>query len=101
MTIRSLSIGQGELGTTPLQIANISAIVANRGFYVTPHLIKSVENDSINSNFNKKHFVKISPENFEPIINGMEQVVANTSVSYKAKIPGLPPTLRRRGKRSR
>ncbi len=89
LTIRSLAIGQGELGTTPLQIANISAIVANRGFYYTPHLIKSVENDTINRNFDEKHFVKISSELFEPIINGMEQVVANTSVSYRAKIPGV------------
>ena len=89
LTIRSLAIGQGELGTTPLQIANISATVANRGFYITPHLIKAVENDTINRNFDLKHFVKILPENFEPIINGMEQVVTNTSVAYRAKIPGI------------
>lgn len=88
LTVRSLAIGQGELGATPLQMANVCAIIANRGYYYTPHLIKKIENDSIPQSFKIKHYSKISFENFEPIIEGMEQVVTRTSVSL-ARIPGI------------
>lgn len=89
LTVRSLAIGQGELGATPLQMANISAIVANRGYYYTPHLIRSVVNDTINNDFRKKHTVPISPKNFDPIIEGMEQVVNNTNAAARTWIPGI------------
>ncbi len=88
LTIRSLAIGQGELGATPLQMANVSAVVANRGFYYTPHLIKSVENDTISQAFSRKHITKISPANFDPIIEGMRQVV-NVNLAYNVKVPGI------------
>ncbi|PIF06246.1 MAG: penicillin-binding protein 2 [Draconibacterium sp.] len=88
LTIRSLAIGQGELGVIPLQMANVAAIVANRGYYYTPHLVKSIDNDTVASDFKIKKLTKISPENFEPIIEGMDQVV-NLKVPGKAKIPGV------------
>jgi penicillin-binding protein 2 len=88
MTIRSLAIGQGELGATPLQMANVSAIVANRGFYYTPHIIKEIENDTVPQDFGQKYYSKISPENFEPIIEGMEQVVHGNMASMVA-VPGV------------
>ena len=75
LTIRSLAIGQGELGATPLQMANVAAAIANRGYYYPPHLIKEIENDTIPSSFKERKNTKISPEHFEPIIKGMEQVV--------------------------
>jgi penicillin-binding protein 2 len=74
LTIRSLAIGQGELGATPLQMANVAAVVANRGFYFQPHLIREIENDTVPVSFKVKNYTKISPHNFEPIIEGMEQV---------------------------
>ncbi len=74
LTIRSLAIGQGELGATPLQMANVAAVVANRGFYYQPHLIREIENDTVPESFKVKNYSKISPQNFEPIIAGMEQV---------------------------
>lgn len=89
LTVRSLAIGQGELGATPLQMANVSAIVANRGYYYTPHLIKSIEDDTINSSFSIKHKVDISEANFEVIIEGMRQVVTQTNAAYKMMIPGV------------
>ena len=53
-----MSIGQGELLITPIQLANVSAIIANRGFFYTPHIIKTIENElSIDSNFINKNFV--------------------------------------------
>lgn len=87
LTIRSMAIGQGELGATPLQMANVSAIMANRGFYYTPHIIKSIENGSVPQGFSEKHFTKISPEHFDPIITGMEQVVKGNMAST-VSVPG-------------
>jgi penicillin-binding protein 2 len=88
LTIRSLAIGQGELGATPLQMANVAAIVANRGYYYPPHLIKNVENDTVASDFRVKHYSKISPEHFEPIIAGMEQVLKGNMAS-RVGVPGV------------
>jgi penicillin-binding protein 2 len=72
MTIRSLSIGQGELLVTPLQLANVAVIVANRGFYYDPHLVRSVSRNKQAEvkKYNKK-FTLIDPKNFDPVIEGM------------------------------
>lgn len=75
LTVRSLAIGQGELGATPLQMANVAAAIANRGYYYPPHLIKEIENDTVPESFSVIKHTKVSPEYFEPIIEGMEQVV--------------------------
>jgi penicillin-binding protein 2 len=88
-TVRSLSIGQGEIEMTPLQLANYGAIVANRGWYVIPHVIKEIENDEIDRRFKTKIYTKISPENFEPVIEGMQMVVENTSAAYLMNIPEI------------
>ena len=45
LTVISMAIGQGEIGTTPLQMANMTAAIANRGYYYTPHIVKSIGND--------------------------------------------------------
>lgn len=88
MTIRSMAIGQGELGATPLQMANVAAIVANRGYYYPPHLVREIENDTVSSSFKVKHYTKISPETFIPIIEGMEQVVKG-NMSSRVAVPGV------------
>jgi penicillin-binding protein 2 len=76
LNILSLAIGQGELGTTPLQIANMTAAIANRGYYITPHIVKSVgEPPVINERFTEKHKIDIDSVNFEYIVNGMEMAV--------------------------
>jgi penicillin-binding protein 2 len=75
-TIYSLSIGQGELGVTPLQMANFMAIVANRGYYVTPHIIRSIGDDGKPFKENlEKHYTSVRPKHYEPIIEGMAEVV--------------------------
>ncbi|MDF1546626.1 MAG: penicillin-binding protein 2 [Bacteroidales bacterium] len=72
----SMAIGQGELGVTPLQMANVCAIIANRGYYYIPHIVKAInQNDSIDKRFYQKHKVNINKEYFEPVIDGMELVV--------------------------
>ena len=72
LTVLSLSIGQGELGCTPMQMANLAAIVANRGYYYIPHIIKNIEGrDSIDSRFYERQYVKVDTKHFEPIVEGM------------------------------
>jgi penicillin-binding protein 2 len=72
----SLSIGQGELGITPLQMANIAAIVANRGFFYKPHLIKAIGvKKVIKEEFLKKNNAGIQAQYFNDVINGMSDVV--------------------------
>lgn len=71
LTVRSLAIGQGEILVTPLQLANLSATIANRGFYYSPHIVKKVA--GVPLRFEKK-VTAISPNNFLPVIEGMEHV---------------------------
>ncbi|MGB0887591.1 MAG: penicillin-binding protein 2 [Vicingaceae bacterium] len=75
-TIYSLSIGQGEMGVIPLQMANLSATIANRGYFYTPHFIKAVENtDTIPQKFKKKHSVDIDQKHINTVVDGMYGVV--------------------------
>lgn len=72
----SLSIGQGELGITPLQMANIMAIVANRGFYYRPHLVKAIgENKIVKEEYTEKIFAGVESQYYEPVIEGMRRAV--------------------------
>ncbi len=71
--IYSLSIGQGEVEVTPLQMANLGAIMANRGFYRTPHLIRQIGADSLVTA--EEHVLPIDTAHFRVVIDGMEQVV--------------------------
>ena len=90
-TVISLSIGQGELGCTPLQMANLAAIVANRGFYYIPHIVKAIEGqDSLDRRFYEKQFTKVDAKHFEPIIEGMWKGanVPGAGTSYRAYLPG-------------
>lgn len=77
--LRSLGIGQGELLATNLQLANMAAILANRGYYYTPHLVKGYRYNvkPIDPKYTTKHETGIHPELFEPVINGMERVVTS------------------------
>lgn len=76
LTVISMAIGQGELGTTPIQMANMTAAIANRGYYYTPHIAKSIGADKwIDPKFTEKHVISIDSANFEEIILGMEAVV--------------------------
>lgn len=76
LTVISLAIGQGELGTTPLQMANMTAAIANRGFYYTPHIVKAIGGKPVSdARFTEKHTISIGRENFEEVIGGMELAV--------------------------
>ncbi len=89
LTIISLAIGQGELGITPMQMANMSATIANRGSYYTPHILKSIDNDEPpDPAYLKKHQTSIDSANFEVAIDGMELAV-NGGAGSTARIARL------------
>ncbi len=88
-TIISLGIGQGELGLTPLQMANSMAIIANRGYYYYPHIVKPMAEDSLhNEVFTKKREVSIDPGHFVPVIEGLDQTVKDGTAKI-ARVDGL------------
>ncbi len=92
LTILSMAIGQGELLNTPLQMANMTAIIANRGWYHIPHLVKNIEGkDDIDQKFREKHFTTIDSAHYTPIVDGMDLAVngGKGSTARIAKIPGV------------
>ena len=86
--ILSLGIGQGELQLTTVQMANLASILANRGSYRVPHLIKDIDQKGIEERFTTDNYVGIDSFLFEPIIEGMESVVDSGS-GYRAFVPGI------------
>ena len=88
-TVLSCSIGQGEMGCTPLQMANLAAIIANRGYFYTPHLIKKIEGrDSIDSRFYERHYTMVDSVHFVPIVEGMWRSVNVSGTSRRAYLEG-------------
>jgi penicillin-binding protein 2 len=91
-TFRSVSIGQGEVDVTPLQIANEMAYLANKGWYKTPHMIDSIEGGDtygmLNA-FKEKHTAVTIPDSiFEAVHDGMQGVMETGTGQY-AKVPGI------------
>ena len=74
-TVISLSIGQGEIGCTPLHLANLCATIANRGFYYTPHIIKDSENVTIDPKYKEKNYTMVDTTHFHKVIGGMYRAV--------------------------
>ncbi|MBQ9640035.1 MAG: penicillin-binding protein 2 [Bacteroidaceae bacterium] len=75
LTIISISIGQGEVALTPLQIANLGATIANRGYYITPHVVKGIEGGQLADSVQQKHRVKVDKEHYERVVAGMRRSV--------------------------
>ena len=74
-TVISLSIGQGEIGCTPLHMANLCATIANRGYYITPHIIKDSKEVTIDPKYKEKKYTMVDEKHFETIIKGMYRAV--------------------------
>lgn len=88
-TVLNCAIGQGELGCTPLQMANLAAIVANRGYYYIPHIIKHIEGrDSIDRKYYERHYTMVDSINFVPIVEGMWRSVNVAGTSGRARLEG-------------
>jgi penicillin-binding protein 2 len=89
LTIISMAIGQGEIGTTPLQMANMTAAIANRGFWYTPHIVKEVgEGGKPYPQYTLKHTISIDTAHFEAIIDGMDMAV-NGGEGSTARVAAL------------
>ncbi len=87
-TIISNAIGQGEIKMTPIQLANMMATVANKGWYYTPHIIKKIEGGAIDKKFTTKHVTTIDKQYFDPVIQGLFDVY-NHGTAYALKVPGI------------
>lgn len=91
-TFRSVSIGQGEVLVTPIQVANEMAYLANKGWYITPHLVDSIEGGDkfgLLDSFNRKHKALTIPDTlFNAVHNGMQGVM-ETGTGAAAKVPGI------------
>ena len=88
LTIISIAIGQGEVTATPLQIANLGATIANRGYFITPHVVKEIEDGEMESQFSEKRYTKVRKEHYEIVVQGMRAAVTG-GTCRAANIPGL------------
>ncbi|MES2653753.1 MAG: penicillin-binding protein 2 [Bacteroidota bacterium] len=90
-TILSLGIGQGEISTTPLQMANIMAIIANKGFYIKPHVVKAIGNNQpIDKKYTEKHYAGIDERHFDPVIDGMQDAVnTQTGTAVQSRLQNI------------
>ncbi len=75
LTVISISIGQGEVNLTPLQIANLGATIANRGYYIIPHVVKEVQGMPLDTLYTRKHHTMVQPKHYDAVIEGMRQAV--------------------------
>ena len=98
----SIAIGQGEVTLTPLQIANLGATIANRGYYITPHIVKHIDGGQIADSLMVKHRTKVGKQYYNMVVEGMRKAViggtcrsANTSMY---EVCGKTGTAQNRGK---
>lgn len=87
-SIISVAIGQGEILATPLQIANLCATIANRGHFITPHVVKAIEDSVIDKKYSEKHRPKIDTKYYQAIAQGMRQAVLG-GTCRSANLPGI------------
>lgn len=88
-TIYSNAIGRGELQIVPLQMANLAAIIANRGYYITPHMIKSIGEDGQPLvQYQEKNYTDVSPEHFEIAVEAMSDVIKH-GTGMRANLPDI------------
>ena len=92
-TVISLSIGQGEIGCTPLHLANLCATIANRGHYYIPHIVKDSENIQIDDKYKEKQYTMVDTTHFPKVIGGMYRAVnsgyGSGGTASVAAVPGL------------
>lgn len=81
LTVISISIGQGEVLLTPLQIANLGATIANRGYFYTPHVVRKIKGMPIDDKYREKHHTKASRKAYDYIVAGMRRAVTSGTCS--------------------
>ncbi|WP_299525226.1 penicillin-binding protein 2 [uncultured Lutibacter sp.] len=86
----SNAIGQGEILTTPMQLANMTATVANRGFYYTPHIVKDIFGKQLDEKYTTPKYTSIDERHFEPVIEGLFDVFENPhGTAHWSKVKGI------------
>ena len=102
LTIISISIGQGEVNLTPLQIVNLGATIANRGYWVTPHVVKSIQGGQIDTTYTKKHYTKASRAAYDVVVKGMRASATGGTCHALSRYPyvacGKTGTAQNRGR---
>lgn len=87
-TIISIAIGQGEISATPLQMCNLAATIANRGYFYTPHAVKEIQDTPLDTLYTTKRVPPINREYYEMTADGMRQAVLG-GTCWRAAIPGI------------
>jgi len=85
LTIISISIGQGEVNATPLQIANLGATIANRGYFITPHVVKKIEDNQLDTLYSKRRYTMASKQAYETVVQGMRSAALGGTCHELAK----------------
>ncbi|MGI6218420.1 MAG: penicillin-binding protein 2 [Bacteroidaceae bacterium] len=88
-TIIHIGIGQAEIGLTPLQIANLGATIANRGYFITPHLVRSIENGTIDERFRTPRHTTVEPQYYDLIREGMRSAAIGGTCHWLNTMPEL------------
>ena len=88
LTIASISIGQGEVTLTPLQIANLGATIANRGYYITPHVVKGIQGEPLDSLYTTPRYTMVDKQHYESVVQGMREAVL-VGTCGSANLPGI------------
>lgn len=75
LTVISISIGQGEVNATPLQIANLGATIANRGYYIVPHVVKQIQGEELDTVYVRRNYTRTERRHYETVVEGMRRAV--------------------------
>lgn len=87
LTVISIAIGQGEVGLTPLQIANLGATIANRGYYKVPHVVRKVQDEELDTLYTKEHRTLVDSMHYETVVRGMRHAVTGGTCRRLAYLP--------------
>jgi penicillin-binding protein 2 len=98
----SIAIGQGEVTLTPLQIANLCATIANRGYYITPHVVKGIQDGHIADSLRVRHHTKVDKTYYNMVVEGMRKAVlggtCHSANNSQYAVCGKTGTAQNRGK---
>ena len=89
LTVISIAIGQGEILATPLQIANLGATIANRGYFITPHIVKDIEDNQLDSLYRTPRVTGIDRAYYEDVVKGMRAAVTGSTGSATCRMVGM------------
>lgn len=87
LTVISIAIGQGEVNLTPLQIANLGATIANRGYYYVPHVVRKVQYEPLDTTYMRRHYTKASERAYRAVVAGMRSSAVKGSSKALGRLP--------------